>query len=316
MSIHEKLAQHGFHDTSVAYDEAVEQLRLRKEGLIRPYKTGWSRFNNTIGGGLQPSTVYTVGGRPGIGKSAFVNQLLLDICDLMFMDNTIICYWTWEMPSYQQIIRGISGRFGKTVQELMHVENPITDELYNQILQTRGRWESYPIYFMSYSKSPDYIYSIMTDIQAASPDTRIINVFDHTRLAAKQKNMYSEEEKITRLYQCAQQLSVNYGMINLFLSQLNRDIESEGRKKNPVPKLSDFFGADSVAQFSNVAVILQQPQQYGLDTYLQEDTNELLAVHFVKNRDGPVVWVPFDHNLAHNKMVERYPIVTTPTYSL
>lgn len=312
----EKLKQYGFHSMTHAYNNAVEEVRKRKEGLIRPYKTTWPKFNKQLGGGLQLATTYTIGGRPGIGKSAFTNKLLFDLCELSYMESTIVCYWTWEMPSYQQLIRGFSGDFGKTVQELMDVENPISDELYSQILSSKSKWESFPIYFMSYSKSPDYIYGMLKDIQAANPDMNIINIFDHTRLAAKPEDAYSEEEKIRRLYHCAQQLSVNFGMINIFLSQLNRDIESDSRKKNPVPQLSDFFGADAVAQFSNVAIILQQPIRYRLTEYLKEDTMDLLAVHIVKNRDGAVGWIPFDHDLARNTMKERHALITTPTYSL
>lgn len=317
MSIDNKLRKLGFHSSQNAFDEALKQIKLRKDGEIVPYRTSWERFNRMLGGGIQPSTIYTVGGRPGVGKSAFVNKLLLDICDLNDISQTVICYWTWEMPAYQQVIRGFSGKFGQTVQELMSAHEPVSDQFYDQLLESRDMWMNYPLYFMSYSKTPDYIYALCKEVQALQPGIRFINIFDHTRLAKKQKNMYSEEEKISRLYHAAQQLSVNYGMINIFLSQLNRDIESESRKRLPVPKLSDFFGADSVAQFSNVAIILNQPAQYRIAEYIEnENTENLLAVHTLKNRDGRVGWIPFDHNLAHNTMHERYPLMETPTYQM
>lgn len=316
-AVDKKLKAYGFTSVTHAFDQAVEHLRKRKNGEIKPLKCKWGRLNEVIGGGVQPSTIYTIGGRPGTGKSAFINEWALDICKLNDMSNTVFCYWTWEMPAYQQLIRGFSGQYGKTVMELNSAYEPLSDELFDHILRSRSTWGTYPMYFMSYSVTAEYAFKILVDIQGIDPGLHIVNIFDHTRLSKKAKGMYSEEEKITRLYQAAQQLSVNYGMTNIFLSQLNREIESESRKKLPIPKLSDFFGADSVAQFSNVAFILNQPRQYNLDTYMNENTINLLALHILKNRDGRVGgWIPFDHNLAHNTMRERYPIMETPTYSM
>lgn len=313
----QRLKEYGWTSSNDAFHEATEQIRKRKDGEITPLRSRWLRLDQQIGGGWQPSTIYTIGGRPGTGKSAFVNNWLLDICEENDIDNTVFCYWTWEMPAYQQLVRGFSGKIGKTVQELMSAETPLSDELYNHILQSREKWAAYPMWFMSYAASAEYIFKMMEDVQGKAPGVHIVNIFDHTRLARQSKDTYNEQAKITRLYQAAQQLSVRFGQTNVFLSQLNRDIESAERMKKPVPKLSDFFGADSVAQFSNVAMILVQPRQYRLEEYLGESTERLLALHVVKNRDGAVGgWIAFNHELYHNRIFDRYPIMETPTYSL
>lgn len=316
-SVDRHLKKLGFITAEKAFDQATNQIFLRKEGRIKPYKTKWFRFNKQLGGGIQPSTIYTVGGRPGVGKSAFVTRLLLDICERNNVSRTLFTYWTWEMPGYQQILRGISSHTARTVQELMSAEVPLSDDLYAHILDTREHWKNYPMYFMSYARNADYIYAAMKDLQGLDPGLHIVNIFDHTRLALKSKGVYSEEEKISRLYLAAQQLSVNYGMTNIFLSQLNRNIEDAHRKKNPVPMLSDFFGADSVGQFSNVAIMLQRPEIYALNTYLGENSRNLLAVHIEKNRDGEAGgYIAFEHDLAVNFMYERYPLDNFPTYQL
>lgn len=315
MSIQQSLEQYGFVHTKQVFDQAAEKIRQRKDGEVTPYYTQWERLNNMLGGGIQPATIYTIGGRPGVGKSAFVNQLLFGLCKLNDMTNTAICYWTWEMPAYQQLIRGFSGEFGKTVQELMSAQAPLHEDVYAKILSSKEQWAGYPIYFMSYSQNATYIYNLMKAVHKDNPDITIINVFDHTRLVQKGKNVFNEEEKITKLYHAAQQLSVNHDMINIFLSQLNREIEKHSRREK-IPMLSDFFGADSVAQFSNVAMILNQPEQFNKDRYLKEDTEDLLALHVLKNRDGDKAWIPFDHDLAHNRIKQRYPIMNTVTYQM
>lgn len=316
MKAGKRLKQYGFTDSTQAYNAAVRHIELRKKGLITPYKTGWERINRLLGGGIQPSTVYTIGGRPGHGKSTIVNEMLYDMCELNGIENTVFLYWSWEMTDYQQIIRGFSGDLGCTVQQLLSAELPLNDTLFSQILKSREKWVHYPIYFMSYSCTPKYIYNLCKDVQGTDPGLRIVNIFDHTRLAKKQSGMRSEEEKIRRLYHVAQQLSVNFGAINIILSQLNREIENDRRRNNPIPRLSDFFGADAVAQFSNVAIALQRPEIYHLEAYMKEQTRNLLAVHVLKNRDGDLGWIPFDHNLAHNTIKERYPVAQQLTYQL
>lgn len=311
------LGKLGFTSSERAFDQATNQLHLRKTGQLKPYRLRWPRFNKLLGGGIQPATIYTIGGRPGVGKSTFVSKLLWDLCEENPVKRTLFCYWTWEMPGYQQLIRGISSKTGRTVQELMSAERPLDDELYSHILDTREHWAGHPVYFMSYARSPDYIYGALEKMQGLDPGLHIVNIFDHTRLALKPKNAYSEEEKISRLYLVGQQLSVNYKMTNIYLSQLNRNIEDPSRKREPVPMLSDFFGADSVGQFSNVAIMLQRPELYhGMGSYLNEYSEDLLAVHVVKNRDGALSWIPFDHNLALNQIYERYPITNLPTYQM
>lgn len=312
----EYLKSYGFTPAAQAFDEAAERIRMRKEGLITPYKLKWPRLTKLLGGGLQPSTVYTIGGRPGVGKSSFANDLLFSVCERNDVDDFVILYWTWEMPAYQQLIRGFSGKLGKTVQTLMSADVSLPESLFKQILESREHWASYPIYFMSYAKTPMYIYQLVKGLKKNdTEDKQVINVFDHTRLALRDDNIRSEEEKITQLLKAAHRLSVEEDVINIFLSQLNRNIEQD-RRKQPVPQLADFFGADSVAQFSNVAMILNQPSRYQRDDYLKEDIKNLLAVHVLKNRDGDVAWIPFDHDLANNRMEERYPPMNTITYEM
>jgi replicative DNA helicase len=301
-----KLKSHEFQHITEAYQDSLRQIDLRRRGVIKPYKSKWTLFNKTLGGGIQPSTIYVIGGRPSVGKSAFTNRLLFDMCEINDMRDTLICYWTLEMPAYQQVTRELSGHFNVSVNDLYSAEEPLPDSLFDQLVAMKDHWANKPIFLTSKSYSPDIVYKRSREIQGADTTKHIINIFDHTRLISRNQNIRSEEQLIRETMSMSRALSVELGFTNILLSQLNREIEAPHRVKEPVPQNSDFFGADAVGQFANVAIILQRPEMYRLNKYLHEPADGLLAVHVLKNRDGPVNWIPFNHELSRNHMEERY----------
>lgn len=298
------LEEYKFKTASEAFTKAEDVISKRKDGLLKPLKSKWSKFNKIIGGGLQPATTYVIGGRPGVGKSTFSNRLIFDICDTT-VEKIIILYWTWEMPDYQQIIRALSYDLNLSVQDILSSERPLEEEYFQTIKDLKTLYTKYPVYFSNKSVSPQTIKSINQEMYLKLPDTKIINILDHTRLI-KSKTKASEEERITALLSTFADCATQFETINIVLSQLNRSIESQERIKKPIPQLSDFFGADAVGQFGNVCVILQRPEMYNIKEYLGEDFVEnLLAVHLLKNRDGDVGWIPFEHKLKFNTLKER-----------
>jgi len=283
----EVLNRLGFDNIEKVFDKAVEEVDKRRLGLISPYKTKWLEFNKLLGGGIQKETTYAVGGRPGIGKSAFTNTLLFDICEINDLTKTIILYWNFEMPNYKQIVRIASHEMKRTVNKIMSANSPLEEDNFLKFKQIKDKIKDYPIYFTEKSKPFSYIYNATLEVKTKFPEYHIISIIDHTRLPSKTSALESEEQRITNLLQTQRDLAVDIGQTGILLSQLNRNVESPDRAKSKyVPQLSDFFGADSIGQFANVGIILQRPELYGLQEYLGEDAKDLLAVHFVKNRDG------------------------------
>jgi replicative DNA helicase len=98
------------------------------------------------------------------------------------------------------------------------------------------------------------------------------------------------------------------GCINILLSQLNRNIESEHRAKAQYqPLLTDLFGGDSIGQDAHVVMMLQRPHDlYGItDKYCNEDPKGLLAVHIEKNRDGLLGMIPYEAEMSTFTIKER-----------
>jgi replicative DNA helicase len=294
----------GFEHISVVSERAVHEMNKRINGDFIALKSKWTKFNNAMGGGIQPATLYVVGGRPGVGKSAFSNRLLFDLYETNSMENVVTLYWNFEMPNYKQIIREASNKLQRSVNQLLSSEELVAIEYRDKLKQLAEKMNDYPMYFMDKSKKPSFI-SRVNDALKNKGVNLIINIGDHTRLVSKEHHIMTEEEKITEYLSEQQKCCVQQESVGILLSQLNRSIETPDRiAGGAVPLLSDFFGADSVGQFANVAMILQRPEMYQQDKYREWSTKNLLVAHVVKNRDGEVGILPFTHQLSYNSIIE------------
>jgi replicative DNA helicase len=98
------------------------------------------------------------------------------------------------------------------------------------------------------------------------------------------------------------------GVVNILLSQLNRNIEQEHRAKNQYqPLLTDLFGGDSIGQDAHVVMILNRPfDLYGItDKYCGEEPKGLLACHVEKNRDGLLGMIGYEADMSTFTIKER-----------
>ena len=103
-------------------------------------------------------------------------------------------------------------------------------------------------------------------------------------------------------------MQANSGYINILLTQLNRNLESENRAKAQYkPLLTDLSGGDSIRQDAHVVMMLQRPNDlYGItDKYCDEDPVGLLAVHIEKNRDGLLGMIPYEAEMSTFTIKER-----------
>ena len=95
----------GFQSIGKAVNQSINIVKDAMLGKRNVLPTKWPRLNKNLLGGLQKGKMYVVAGRPGVGKSAFSNQLIFDVLDKNQSKNLTVLYWTFEMPGYQQVMR-------------------------------------------------------------------------------------------------------------------------------------------------------------------------------------------------------------------
>jgi len=291
---------------SQSVNQSVAEVRTGMNGNRIVFPTKWPRLNKNLMGGLQRGKMYVVAGRPGVGKSAFSNQLIFDVLDSSWTQQAVVLYWSFEMPGYQQILRAGSKDTKLQTFELLSVENKLSQTDFNRYVNEVEKYKKYPIYFCSIPQSMEKVEQTNYTIFDKYPGITVINLIDHSRLVRSKAD--TELMKLNELSKTAMLIQSRMGSITILLSQLNRNIEQEFRAKQQYqPLLTDLFGGDSIGQDAHVVMMLQRPYDlYGItDKYCGEDPVGLLAVHIEKNRDGLLGMIPFETDLSTFTINER-----------
>ena len=295
----------GFQKISKAVSQSITIVRNARLGQRDVLATKWPRLNRNLLGGLQKGKLYVIAGRPGVGKSAFSNQLIFDLLDI----NTsplVVLYWTFEMPAYQQIMRSASKDINKGLGELFSLDAPLSESDFDKYIDNTAKYNSYEIYFNNHPRNMEFIIEANERIFIEYPNKTIINVYDHSRLIAGTAD--TELQRLNTVSKGCMYMQSKMGAINILLSQLNRNIEQEHRAKNQYqPLLTDLFGGDSIGQDAHVVMILNRPHDlYGITgSYCDENPVGLLACHIEKNRDGMLGMIPYQADLATFNINER-----------
>ena len=296
----------GFQKIDKAVNQSIAIVKEARLGQRDVLPTMWPRLNRNLLGGLQKGKMYVIAGRPGVGKSAFSNQLIFDVLDRNSDKNIVVLYWTFEMPGYQQVMRSASKDVKKEMGDLLSVQSPLSDVDFKTYASKVRKYANYPIYFNSVPRTMEYIMHANEEIQLQNPTATIINIFDHSRLIRGQED--SELKKLNTISKGCMWLQSKMGTINILLSQLNRNIEQEHRAKAQYqPMLSDLFGGDSIGQDAHVVMMLQRTHDlYGItDKYCGEDPKGLMACHVEKNRDGLLGMIGYEAELSTFNIKER-----------
>tara|TARA_R110002167_G_scaffold126891_2_gene308026 strand:- start:257 stop:1240 length:984 start_codon:yes stop_codon:yes gene_type:complete len=303
---YKSLEDRGFQKINKSVNQSIAIIKDGMNGKRSVLKTKWPRLNRNLLGGLQKGKLYVVAGRPGVGKSAFSNQLVFDILDKNVTQTVVVLYWTFEMPGYQQVMRSASKDVKKQIADLLSVDARLSTNAFDDYARKVQKYSNYEIYFHNTPKSMEFIKDTNESLFEERPEITVVNVIDHSRLIAG--NAETELQRLNIVSKGCMWMQSKMGTINILLSQLNRNIEQEHRAKNQYqPMLSDLFGGDSIGQDAHVVMMLQRPHDlYGItDTYCDEDPKGLLACHIEKNRDGLLGMIPFEAELSTFTINER-----------
>lgn len=307
MSSNDELKSLGFQHINSVVNQSIAVVGQAQRGERKVFPTKWPRLNKQLLGGLQPGKLYVIGGRPGSGKSTFSNQMLFDMLDHpKNKDQLIVLYWSFEMPGYQQIMRAASAKQHMSLHELLSVESQLSDQNFGEFMKIVSNYKNYPVFFANKAVSVDEAVKKTKRIVALHPKHTVVNLFDHSRLF--KGNESDELHRLTRLSHECIHLGREFDVINIILSQLNRNIETKERAANQYkPLQSDIFGADSIGQDAHAVMIINRPyDMYKIQTlYNGFNPQGLLALHLVKNRDGNIGMLPFDADMSKFDIQER-----------
>lgn len=309
---------------SKAVNTAIKYIEGRRSGHIKSLQTSFKKLNSALLDGIEWNKIFTIGGMSGSGKSILCEQLKRDILKLNRHENIKVLSFEYEMPSYEQVSRNISGHLDISVRDLYSAESLLSDEDLKRAKSISNSISNEQIYNVDeVGDVEDMIETILAfvdnneDIKQGK--TGLVVTVDHV-LLTKGKQGQTEREILAYLYRSLIALrkklvSEGIKVLFLLLSQLNREIESLDRKMNPehhYPTRNDLFGSNDIFMGSDYVLVIHKPyilnlQTYGIKKYPVvniQTGNPYIYFHILKNRTGEPVILLMEDNFKHSKIID------------
>src|SRR5918997_3964482 len=259
----------GFQRFSDALTAAIDMAAAayKREGALSGISTGLVDLDRSLGG-LQPSDLVILAGRPAMGKTSLVTNIAFNIAkayraekqqdgNLKTVNGGIVGFFSLEMSAEQLATRIIAEQSGVPSYKIRRGD--MREDDFYKITEAAREMQSIPFYI-------DQTGGISI-AQLAARARRLkrqrgldVLIVDYLQLlsgsAKKGENRVQELTEITTgLKALAKELSVPI----LALSQLSRQVESRDDKR---PLLSDLRESGSVEQDADVVLFVFREEYY------------------------------------------------------
>ncbi len=267
------------------YYDRIDQLAGRDDEMYG-VPTGFIDLDRLLGG-LQPSDLLIVAGRPGMGKTAFILSAAKNAAQT---HKKHVAIFSMEMANEQLVQRLIAQETGIDSQRL-RTGKLLEDEwpLFNHAIEVL----SDTMIFLDDTPA-------LTPLQLRTKCRRLhlefqldLILVDYLQLmtsGARNENRVQEVSYISRnLKVLARELNVPV----LAAAQLSRAVEQRADKD---PQLSDLRESGSLEQDADIVMFIHRPEMYEKDTLKQN----IAQIKIAKHRNGPVgtIELVFRSNIA------------------
>src|SRR6201996_6693300 len=243
--------------------ELAEKAQARG-GRISGLVTGFADIDSLLGG-LQPSDLLILAGRPGMGKTSLATNMAFNTCRAYLQDirsgaevprGAPVLFFSLEMAAQQ-----LSGRIlsEQTEIEMWKIRNgKFTD----------SEWEKFVLTMQELSDLPLYIddtggISIAQIAARARRMKREKNIgcvmIDHIQLVAGSGRAENRVQEITEISKSLKVLAKELDIPVIALSQLSRSVDARDDKR---PVLSDLRESGSIEQDADVVMFVYREEYY------------------------------------------------------
>lgn len=263
-----------------ALSKEIVQNIENKEGNKNLIPTGF-QYLDEVFGGLSLGELVVIGGRPGMGKSQFVINLISNICD-----REPILFFSFDLTPSTLTSRILSNRTGIAVNNI--IQNQLVNADINLIKLAAKQLENSKLFVSDIgSANVNQTIEIIKE-HVELYNTKIV-VIDYLQLLGIGKYNSGREAEIGHicrvLKMCAKELNITI----MLLSQLSRAVEVRGNSKKP--QLSDLRESGSIEQLADKVWLLYRPEYYLIEEFDDEDfssTENILMLIVAKNKNGKI----------------------------
>ena len=253
--------------------------------------TGYQTLDQ-VTGGLVKGDYLIIAGRPSMGKTAFLLNILRQV-----PTTEKALFFSMEMNAkrlFRRILASEAGLNSRAVNRAQVTETQFT----NQIVNKYGEIGSRKNLFINDSRglTVEQIRAEAKKVKAQNPDLSVICI-DHLG-KIRSNNKSSKYEKVGEISGALADLAGELEVCLIVLSQLNRaSVATESK----IPDLSHLRDSGNIEEDADQVLLLHRE-----DYYLQTppEISELIVI-VAKNRDGERKAIKFDYDLRTQKIKEK-----------
>lgn len=260
----------GFGSFSDALTEAVEMAAAayQRDGQLSGISTGITDLDAKLGG-LQPSDLIVLAGRPGMGKSALATNIAFNMARAhrsaagsdgrqTTTNGAIVGFYSLEMSSEQLATRILAEQSGVPSSDIRR--GSITEDQFQKLAIASQEMQTAPLYLDQTGG--------LSIAQLAARARRLkrqhgldMIVVDYLQLVTGSSKRSSENrvQEITEITTSLKALAKELSVPVLALSQLSRQVESREDKR---PMLSDLRESGSIEQDADVVLFVFREKYY------------------------------------------------------
>ncbi|HMN84616.1 MAG TPA: replicative DNA helicase [Bauldia sp.] len=313
----------GFHAFESALLNAIDMASAayKRDGHLSGLATGLDDLDRLMGG-LQPSDLIVLAGRPGMGKTSLATNIAFNVAkawrgeiqpdgSMKTVDGGIVGFFSLEMSSEQLATRIIAEQSGVPSSDIRR--GRITEGQFSSIVAAAREMQKVPLYV-------DQTGGI-TIAQLAARARRLkrqrgldLLVIDYIQLmqGSSKRGSDSRVQEVTEITNNLKSLGKELNVPIIALSQLSRQVENRDDKH---PQLADLRESGSIEQDADVVLFVYREEYYlknkepkpGSPEHLawQEEMTKVHGIAEViigKQRHGPTGTV----RLLFEDMVTRF----------
>jgi replicative DNA helicase len=312
----------GFQGFATALKTAVDMTSraYQRDGKLSGLATGLHDLDRMMGG-LQPSDLVILAGRPGMGKTALATNMAYNIAKtwagevrpdgrMETINGGIVGFFSLEMSAEQLATRIISEQTGIPSSRMRRGEIDPNEE-FNAIASKAAEMEKVPLYI---DETGGLSIAQLTARARRLKRQRGLDllVIDYIQLLSGSSRRAQEGrvQEVTEITTGLKALAKELRVPILALSQLSRQVENRDDKR---PQLSDLRESGSIEQDADVVMFVFREEYYlknreprpGSEEHFKWQTDMELAhgkadIIVGKQRHGPTgtVQMHFDANVT------------------
>lgn len=245
--------------------EEVEQMLAKfHSGEIEFLKTGIDWLDDSLLGGISPSTIIGIAALSGHGKTYLLQQIESNIKEKY--DDVVFVNCVWELTEFKLLTRELAKETNRSVRQV-YSEKP-TPELQARYDEILSKFKKPNCYVQPEPVDADTFFEDIKSIIKKHPNDKIIVSIDNLENVLLSQSK-SQKMSMDLVLQRVNILAKLHKFISfVILNQLNNDFEDNmSNPANMFPTAKSVYGTRQLEKISDVLIIKVLPYRLGISKY-------------------------------------------------